>query len=71
VQRRLKELQVKDPSISIEEVRNNLASRDHIDSTRAISPLRKPEDAIVLDNSNLTPDQQLELALQWAHERVC
>jgi cytidylate kinase len=70
VQRRLKELQVKDPNITMEEVRNNLASRDHIDSTRAISPLRKPEDALVLDNSNLTPDQQLELAISWAEERM-
>jgi cytidylate kinase len=40
VQRRLKELQVKNPGITIDEVRTNLASRDHIDSTRAISPLR-------------------------------
>jgi cytidylate kinase len=70
VQRRLKELQAKDPDITMEEVRNNLASRDHIDSTRAVSPLRKPEDALVLDNSNLTPDQQLELALTWAEERM-
>lgn len=70
VQRRLKELQVKDPNITMEEVRNNLASRDHIDSTRAISPLRKPEDALVLDNSNLTPNQQLELAISWAEERM-
>jgi len=70
VQRRLKELQAKNPGITMEEVRNNLASRDHIDSTRAISPLRKPDDALVLDNSNLTPDQQLELALTWAQERI-
>ncbi|MFM1794838.1 MAG: hypothetical protein RL642_1223 [Bacteroidota bacterium] len=70
VMRRLKELQAKDPSITIEEVRNNLANRDHIDSTRAISPLRQPEDAIVLDNSKLTPDQQLDLALSWANERI-
>jgi cytidylate kinase len=70
VQRRLKELQAKDPDITMEEVRDNLASRDHIDSTRAISPLRKPEDAIVLDNTSLTPDQQLELALTWAQDRI-
>jgi cytidylate kinase len=70
VQRRLKELQAKDPDITMEEVRDNLASRDHIDSTRAISPLRKPEDAIVLDNTSLTPDQQLELALTWAQKRI-
>lgn len=70
VQRRLKELQVKNPGITMDEVRTNLASRDHIDSTRAISPLRKPEDAVVLDNSFLTPEQQLELALQWSHEKI-
>jgi len=70
VQRRLKELQVKNPGITIDEVRTNLASRDHIDSTRTISPLRQPEDAVVLDNSFLTPEQQLELALQWSHEKI-
>jgi cytidylate kinase len=70
VQRRLKELQVKNPGITIDEVRTNLASRDHIDSTRAISPLRKPEDALVLDNSFLSPEQQLELALQWSNEKI-
>ena len=70
VQRRLKELQVNNPGITIDEVRTNLASRDHIDSTTAISPLRKPEDAVVLDNSFLTPEQQLELALQWSHEKI-
>lgn len=70
VQRRLKELQVKNPGITIDEVRTNLASRDHIDSTRAISPLRKPEDAVVLDNSFLSPEQQLELALKWSHEKI-
>lgn len=70
VQRRLKELQVKNPGITIDEVRTNLASRDHIDSTRTISPLRQPEDALVLDNSCLTPEQQLEMALQWAHEKI-
>lgn len=70
VQRRLKELQVKNPGITIDEVRTNLASRDHIDSTRAISPLRKPEDAVVLDNSFLSPEQQLERALQWSNEKI-
>ncbi len=70
VQRRLKELQVKNSDITIDEVRANLASRDHIDSTRAISPLRKPQDALVLDNSFLSPEQQLELALQWSNEKI-
>lgn len=70
VERRWKELKSKYPEISIEEVRDNLSSRDHADSTRAISPLRKPEDALVLDNSHLTPSEQLELALSWANEKI-
>jgi cytidylate kinase len=44
--------------------------RDHIDSTREYSPLKKAHDALVLDNSNLTRDEQLELALSWAKERI-
>jgi cytidylate kinase len=70
VQRRWKELQTKNPGIPMDEVRENLASRDHIDSTRAISPLRKPEDAVVLDNSNISPEEQLEMALQWTNEKI-
>lgn len=70
VQRRLKELQEKNPSISIEEVRKNLQSRDHIDSTRAISPLRQPTDAVVLNNSKLSPEEQLSIALDWATAKI-
>lgn len=69
-QRRFLELQTTNPNISMEEVSNNLQMRDHIDSTRAISPLRQAEDALVLDNSNLTREQQLELVLQWVKERT-
>lgn len=57
--RRYLELTEKGEDVTLEEVVENLANRDHIDSTRAESPLRQAEDAIVLDNSNLTPDQQL------------
>lgn len=64
VVRRFKELSVKNPSITMEEVKRNLENRDYIDSTRAISPLRKAEDAIVLDTTNLTMEEQLEFALQ-------
>lgn len=70
VNRRLKELQQKNPEISIDEVTENLRMRDHIDSTRDVSPLRRAEDAIILDNSNLSPDQQLGLALEWAKQRI-
>jgi cytidylate kinase len=44
--------------------------RDHIDSTREFSPLKQAHDALVLDNSSLTRDEQLELALSWAQERI-
>jgi cytidylate kinase len=70
VQRRLKELQAKNSTITIEEVRTNLAERDLADSTREISPLRKAADAVVLDNSALSPEQQLALALKWAKEKI-
>jgi CMP/dCMP kinase len=69
VERRFKELYAKNPNITIEEVKNNLAMRDYIDSHREVSPLRKADDAIMLDNSNLTMKQQLEIAKKWVKER--
>ncbi len=66
VERRFKELYDKNPSITIEEVRNNLEMRDYIDSNREFSPLRKAEDAVVLDNTNLTREEQLKIALDLA-----
>ncbi|MDB5210301.1 MAG: cytidylate kinase [Sediminibacterium sp.] len=70
VQRRFKELFAKNPSITIEEVKNNLEMRDYIDSNREFSPLRKADDAIELDNSNMTREEQLGIALSWAKERM-
>lgn len=70
VDRRYRELVVKNPAITKEEVRANLEMRDHIDSHRADSPLKQADDAIVLDNSYLTPEEQLALALQWAKEKI-
>lgn len=70
VERRFKELYAKNPNITIEEVKNNLEMRDYIDSHREISPLRKAEDAVVLDNSNLTQEQQLEIALRYVKEKT-
>jgi cytidylate kinase len=66
VQRRYLELSVKDPAISIEAVRENLERRDHLDATREESPLRQAHDAKVLDNTSLTPTEQLHIALGWA-----
>jgi cytidylate kinase len=70
VERRFKELFAKNPNITIEEVKNNLEMRDYIDSNREFSPLRKADDAVVLNNSNLTREEQLAIALQWAREKM-
>lgn len=59
VARRFKELYEKNPAVTIEEVKANLEMRDYIDSNREISPLRKADDAIVLDNTDCTPDETL------------
>jgi cytidylate kinase len=63
VERRFKEMYAKNPNVSIDEVKHNLEMRDYIDSNREISPLRKAEDAIELDNTDLTEEQQLQFAL--------
>jgi len=65
VERRFKELYEKNPNITIEEVKANLEMRDYIDSHREVSPLRQAEDAIVLDNTHLSQEQQLSKALGW------
>jgi CMP/dCMP kinase len=70
VERRFRELYEKNPNITIEEVKNNIEMRDYIDSHREISPLRKAPDAIVLDNSNLSTQEQLQLALKWAMAKI-
>lgn len=70
VERRFKELLQQNPNISIEEVKANLELRDYIDTHRAISPLQQAEDAMVLDNSNLTHEEQLQIAYQWAMEKI-
>lgn len=66
--RRHLELAEKGIEADWEAVRQNLKKRDRIDSTRADSPLRQADDARVLDNTNLTQAEQLELAEQWAQE---
>lgn len=68
VERRFKELYNQNKNITIQEVKENLQLRDYIDSNREISPLRKAEDAIILDNSQLSMEKQLELVLQWVED---
>lgn len=70
VRRRFEELKMKGMEASPESVRQNLVSRDHIDSTREDSPLKKADDAIVIDNTFLTPEEQLEKACHLALEII-
>lgn len=58
VQRRFKELYAQNPNVTIEEVKNNLEMRDYMDSHREISPLKKADDAIIIDNTDLTEKEQ-------------
>lgn len=58
--RRFDELTAKGETVSYAEILQNVQERDHIDSTREASPLRKADDALVLDNSNMTREEQLE-----------
>ena len=66
VERRWLELNEKGIVITHKEVKDNLLQRDHIDSTREDSPLRKAEDATVIDTSYLTPKEQLQIAYELA-----
>lgn len=70
VERRFKELYAKNPNITIEEVMNNVEMRDYIDSHREISPLKKAPDAIELDNSNMTKEEQLRFAMELAQKKL-
>ena len=70
VERRFRELYSKNPNVTIDEVKNNLEMRDYIDSNRKISPLRKAEDAIEIDNTNLNMDEQLKIALDLAEKKL-
>ena len=62
--RRYKEMQSKNIDTSIEDVKKNLTERDHIDSTRKMNPLRKADDAITIDNSNLNREEQMNKVIE-------
>ena len=64
-QRRYDELTAKGQEVSFEEILKNVKERDYIDQNRAVSPLRQAEDAILLDNSHLTIEEQK----QWLAEQ--
>lgn len=67
-QRRYDELRAKGEECDFDEILANLQERDRIDSTRAVAPLRQAEDAIVLDNSHLTIEEQKKWLLERFHE---
>ncbi|MDE5730117.1 MAG: (d)CMP kinase [Alistipes sp.] len=63
--RRYDELHAKGEEVSLAQIEENVRSRDRADMTRAISPLRQADDAIVLDNSRMSVEEQME----WFRER--
>ncbi len=68
--RRFLELQEKgEKNLNYDEILKNVQERDYIDSHREMNPLRQAEDAVVLDNSNLTIDEQNQLLLKMFEER--
>lgn len=69
-ERRWKELYLKGINVSLEEIKMNLEQRDHEDTHRQHNPLRKAEDAIVLDNTHMTLEEQLDFALKLVEERL-
>ena len=69
-ERRVAQLRVTNPDVQFDDVLNNLVERDRIDSSRAVSPLRQADDAVVLDNSQLTPEEQFEFLLSHARKAM-
>ena len=69
-QRRYDELTAKGESCELQEILENVLERDRIDSTRDVSPLRKAEDAVVLDNSQMTISEQKAWLLELAKSRM-
>lgn len=68
--RRLKELKEKGKDTTYDEVLENVLHRDKLDSERAVAPLKKADDAIVIDNSHLTMEEQFEFMLTTAKKRM-
>lgn len=64
--RRYDEMILKGNEVTYDEILENVITRDHIDSTRTESPLKRADDALILDNSHITPQQQLA----WIIERL-
>jgi cytidylate kinase len=70
IRRRVLQLKNQGKNITREEIEKNLQHRDHIDSTRSDSPLRQAEDAVLIDNTNLTEEEQLAMTIALARQRM-
>jgi cytidylate kinase len=68
--RRFDELTAKGEKVSYGDILQNVQERDRIDSTRAASPLKKADDALVLDNSYMTREEQLEWVIEKVEEKL-
>ena len=68
--RRLRELKAAGKEVTYDEVLENVLNRDRIDSERAVAPLKQAEDAVVIDNSNLTMEEQYVFMLNLAKKRM-
>ena len=69
-ERRLLEMEENGQKSTFDEVKDNLTKRDYIDINRDVSPLRQAEDALVIDNSEITREEQLEIALNIIKEKI-
>lgn len=68
--RRFDELMAKGEVVSFDEILKNVQERDFLDSTREVSPLKKANDALLLDNSNMTREEQLDWVIAKVEERL-
>ncbi|HKI46846.1 MAG TPA: (d)CMP kinase [Balneolales bacterium] len=67
--RRYEELTQDNHNVSFEEIRRNLSKRDHMDSSRKHAPLKKSPDAIVIDTSNLSFREQVDIILNYIYNK--
>ncbi|MDR1670924.1 MAG: (d)CMP kinase [Alistipes sp.] len=65
--RRFDELRAAGHNVSLEEIERNIRQRDRLDQTREISPLRQAPEAVVLDNSHMSLEEQME----WVEKQLC
>jgi cytidylate kinase len=70
VRRRYDELHRQGKKVTIDEVRENINSRDFEDTHRLESPLRKADDAVILDNTHLSPEQQVQFVLELVYRKT-